>query len=290
MDLGGVRALVVLPELPVAGGAVGGAPASVLLGELDDCRVLPVESFVPLDESFVLPVGSLVRELVVSPEFAPVEGLSVELLADALEALPELLAVLFDFLLLAVPVLASPAGGVSPVPGVALAEGSAAALFFGLVVAVGVVFAFSPSVLAALSVLVLDLLFEEVVEVPELLLVLSVPAAVSFESLFFLVVVFFEVVEVSPGLACGDFVESVESAAAGFFFFFFAAVESLCDWSVACVDWREALPCVVLTRPKPSNAVKPEINIAKRKFLFMAVARTLLESSFVLLNSRKTGR
>jgi hypothetical protein len=167
--------------------------------------------------------------------------------------------------------LRSPAAGVFPVGGVALVEGSAAALFFGLVVAVGVVFAFSPSVLAALSLLVLDLLFEEVVEVPELLLVLSVPAAVSFESLFFLVVVFFEVVEVSPGLACGDFVESVESAAAGFFFFFFAAVESLCDWSVACVDWCEALPCVVLTRPNPRNAVKPEINIAKRKFLFMAV-------------------
>jgi hypothetical protein len=285
MDLGGVRALVVFPELPVAGGAVGGAPASVLPGELDDCRVLPVESFVPPDESFVLPVGSFVRALVVLPEFVPAVGLFVELPADELEVLPESFDVLFDFLLLAVPVLPSPAAGVSPVGGVALAEGSAAALFFGLVVAVGVVFAFSPSVLAALSLLVLDLLFEEVAEVPEPLVVLLVPA-VSFESLFFLVVVFSEVVEVSPGLACGDFVESVESAAAGFFFFFFAAVESLCDWSVACVDWREALPCVVLTRPKPRNAVKPEINIVKRKFLFMAVPRTLLESSFVLLNSR----
>jgi len=60
MDFGGVRALVVLPELPVAGGAVGGVAASPGLEELDDCRVLPVESLVLL-------VGSFVRALVVLP-------------------------------------------------------------------------------------------------------------------------------------------------------------------------------------------------------------------------------
>ena len=156
MEFDGVRALVVLPELPVAGGAAG-APASV---ELDDCLVLLV--------------GSFVRALVVLPEFAPVEGLRVELPAAELGVLPESLAVLFDFLLLDVPVVLSPATGVSPVGGVVLAEGSAAALFFGLLVAVGVVLAFSPSVPA---LVVLDLLREEVVEAPAALVVLSVPAA-----------------------------------------------------------------------------------------------------------------
>jgi len=141
--------------------------------------------------------------------------------------------VLFDFRLLAVPVLASPAAGVSPLGGVALAEGSAAALFFVLLVGVGVMFAFSPSVFPALSLLVLDLLREEVAEAPEPLAVLSVPAA-WFESVFFLVLVFFEVVEVSPEFACGEFAESVESAAG--FFFFLVVVESLCDWSGDCVD------------------------------------------------------
>jgi hypothetical protein len=218
MDFDGVRALVVLPELPVAGGAVGGA-ASVVLEELGDCLALAVESFD--------------RALVVLPEFAPAVGF-VEFPFAEVDVLPESFEVLFDFLLLAVPVLASPAAGVSPVGGVALAEGSAAALFFGLLVAVGVVLAFSPSVFPALSVLVLDLLREEVAEAPEPLVVLPVPAA-SFESVFFLVLVFFEVVEVSPELACGAFVESVDSAGV-FFFFFFAAVESLCDWSVDCVD------------------------------------------------------
>ena len=218
MDFDGVRALVVLPELPVAGGAVAAVPASVVLEELDDCRV---------------PVDSLVRALVVLPEFGPAVGSFVEFAAAELEELPESLDVLFDFGLLAVPVLASPAAGVSPVGGVALAEGSAAALFLGFLVAVGVVFAFSPEVFPALSVLVRDLLREEVAEAPELLVELSVPAA-SFESVFFLVLVFFEVVEVSPELACEEVAESVESAAG--FFFFFVVVESLCDWSSDCVD------------------------------------------------------
>jgi hypothetical protein len=95
------------------------------------------------------------------------------------------------------------------------------------------VFAFSPEVFPALSVLVLDLLREEVAEAPELFVELSVPAA-SFESVFFLVLVFFEAVEVSPELACEEVAESVESAAG--FFFFFVVVESLCDWSGDCMD------------------------------------------------------
>ncbi|MDQ1407351.1 MAG: hypothetical protein QOG55_2980 [Acidobacteriaceae bacterium] len=192
----GVRALVVLPELPVAGG-VAGAPASALpeevLEELDDCPALPLDSLVP-------PVEPFVRALVVLPEFDPAVGF-VELPDVELEVLPESVAVLFDFLLLAVPVLFSPAAGESPVGGVAVADGSAAAAFLGLLVATGVAFAFSPSVFPAFSLLVLDLLREEVVEAPELVVELSVPAA-SFESIFFLDFVFFEVVEVSPELAC----------------------------------------------------------------------------------------
>jgi len=253
MDFDGVRALVVLPELPVAGGAVG-VVASVVPEELEDWRALPFDS--------------LVRELVVLPELVPAVGSFVEFAAVEPEALPESFDALFDFLLLADPVLPSPAAGVSPVGGVALAEGSAAALFFGLLVAVGVVFAFSPSVFPALSLLVLDLLREEVPEAPELLVVLSVPAA-AFESVVFLVLVFFAVVEVSPELASDDFVASVESAA-GFFFFFLVAVESLCDWSVDCVDCRPPLACVALTTPNSSSsAANTGINIVNQKCFFM---------------------
>ena len=219
MDFEGVRALVVLPELPVAGGAVG-VPASVALEELDDCRVLPDDSFV--------------RALVVLPVFPAAVGSFVEFPVAELEVLLESFDALFDFLLLAALVLFSPATGASPVGDVTLAEGSATALFFGLLFAVGEVLAFSPSVFPALSLLVLDLLREEVPDAPVAFVELSVPVA-SFESVFFLVLVFVEVAEVSPALACGDFAGSVVSAA-GFFFFFFVAVESLCDWSVDCVD------------------------------------------------------
>jgi hypothetical protein len=281
MDFGGVRALVVLPELPVAGGAVGGvaaSPASPELEEWDDGRALPVDSF-------VVPVRSFVRALVVLPEFAPAVGF-VELLAAELEVVAESFEVVFDFLLLAVLVLLSSATAVSPLGSVALAEGSVAALFFGLLVAVGVVFALSPSAFPALSLLVLDLLREEVAEVSEPLVVPSVPVAAWFESVFFLVLVFFEAEEVSPELACEEFAESVESAA-GFFFFFFAAVESLCDWSVDCVDWRAALPCDGLIRPKPSSdAIKIAIT-AKRRFFFIAV---LLAAPGELLRYREYGR
>jgi hypothetical protein len=221
MDFDEVRALVVLPELPVAAGAVG-APSSVVPDELDDCRLLPVESA-------VLPDESLVRALVVLPEFAPAVGSFVEFADAELEVLPESFDVAFDFLLPVVLVLVSAVAGVSPVGGVALAEGSAAALFFVLPVAVGAVFVFSALVLPALSVLVLDLLREEVVEAPEPLVELSVPAA----PVFLLDLVFFEVVEASPELVCVEFAASEESAAG---FFFFLAVESLCDWSVDCVD------------------------------------------------------
>lgn len=227
MDFDGVRALVVFPELPVAGGAVGGVASSVVLEELDDWLVFPAESFVLPDDSFV-------RGLVVLPEFVAAVGWFVEFAVAELEALPASWDVLLDFLLLADPVLPSPAAGASPVGGVALAEGSTAALFLALLVAVGVEFAFSPSVFPALALLVLDLLREAVPEVPDPLVERSVPAA-SLESAFFLVLVFFEVVEVSPELASEDFAVSVESTA-GSFFFFFVAVESLCDWSVDCVD------------------------------------------------------
>jgi hypothetical protein len=240
MDFDGVRALVVLPELPVAGGAVGGV-ASVVPEELEDWRALPFDS--------------LVRELVVLPELVPAVGSFVEFADAEAEALPESFDALFDFLLLADPVLPSPAAGVSPVGGVALAEGSAAALFFGLLVAVGVVFALSPSVFPALSLLVL--------------VALSAPAA-AFESVVLLVLVFFAVVEVSPELASGDFAASVESAA-GFFFFFLVAVESLCDWSVDCVDCHPPLACDALTTANSSSkAANTGINIVNQKCFFMS--------------------
>jgi hypothetical protein len=227
MDFDGVRALVVLPELPVAGGAVGSVASSVVLDELDDWRALSVVSLVLPDESFA-------RVLVVLPEFVAAVGSFVELAVAEVDALPDSFGALFDFLLLALPVFASPATGVSPVGGVALAEGSAAAVFRGSLVAFGVVFAFSPSVFPALSLLVLDLLCDAVPEAPGLLVVLSVPAA-SFESVFFLVLVFFEVVVLSPELASEDFAAAVEPAV-GFFFFFFSAVESRCDW---CGDFGD---------------------------------------------------
>jgi hypothetical protein len=204
-----------------------------VLEELDDCRVLPVESFVPAVDSVVLPDESLVRALVVLPEFAPAVGSFVEFAVAELAVLLDSLDALFDFRLLVVLALVSPAAGVSPVGGVALAEGSAAALFLVLLVAIGAAFAFSPLVLLALLVLVLDLLREEVVEAPEPLVVLSVPAG-WFESVFLLDLVFFGTVEASPGLVFAEFAVSEESAA-GFFFFFFA-VESLCDGSFDCVD------------------------------------------------------
>ena len=224
--------------------------------------MLLVESAVLRDESFVPAVDSFVRALVVLPEFAPAVGSFVEFPDAELEVVPESFAVLLDFRLLFVAVLASPAAEPFPVGGVALAEGSAAALFLVLLVAVGVEFALSPAV-PALSVL--DLLREEVVEAPALV-ELSVPAA-SFESVFFFVVLaFFEVAEVSPEFACEELAESVESAAG--FFFFFLVVESLCGWSVDCVDCRGVLPRDVLVKPNPNNKT---IKRAKLTFFFIAL-------------------
>jgi hypothetical protein len=218
MDFDGVRALVVLPELPVAGGADGGAPASVPLDEPEDWRELAVEFLVPLPESFV-------RALVVLPEFARAVGF-VEFSEPEFEILPESFEVLFDLLLLAERVLFSAAAGESPVGGVAVAAGSAAAAFLGLLVAVGVVLTFSLAVFPPLSLFVPDFLREEVAEELELLLAVSVPEA-SFESAFFLDLDFLAVVDASPELACDELDEAAESAAGFFFFFDFVVVESL---------------------------------------------------------------
>jgi hypothetical protein len=218
MDFDGVLALVVLPELPVAGGADGGAPASVLLDGPEDWRDLAVEFVVPLPES-------LVRALVVLPEFAPAVGF-VEFSEAEVEALPESFEVLFDFLLLAERDLFSPVAEESAVGGVAEAEGSGAAAFLGLLVAVGVVLAFSPAVFPPLSLFAPDFLREEVAEEPELRVAVPVSEA-SFESAFFVDLDFFAVVDVSPELACAELDESAESDAGFFFFFDFVVVDSL---------------------------------------------------------------
>lgn len=99
MDFDGVRALVVLPELPVAGEADGGAPASELLDEPEDWRESAVEFSVLLRESFA-------RALLVLPEFAPAVGFA-EFPEAEMEALRESFEVLLDRDFFAV-------GGVSP--------------------------------------------------------------------------------------------------------------------------------------------------------------------------------
>jgi hypothetical protein len=220
MDFDGVRALVVLPELPVAGGADGGAPASELLDEPEDWRESAVEFLALLRESFV-------RALVVLPEFSPAVGFA-EFPEAEIEALRESFEVLFDLLLLAERVLFSPAAGESPVGGVGVAvtEGSVAADFLGLLVAVGVVLVFSLAVFPPLSLFVADFLREKVAEEPELLVAVLVPEA-PFESAFFLDLDFFAVGDVSPEFACPELDESAESAAGFFFLFDFVVVESL---------------------------------------------------------------
>jgi hypothetical protein len=218
MDFDRDRTLVVLPELPVVGGADGLAPASESLDEPEDWRESVVEFLPPLLESFV-------RALVVLPEFAPAVGF-VEFPEAELEPLLELFEVLFDLLLLAERVLFSLAAGESPVGGVAEAEGAAAAAFLGLLMAVGVVLAFSPVVFPPLSLFAPDFLREEVAEEPELLVPGSVPEA-SFELAFFLGLDFFAVADVSAELACPELEDSAESAAGFFFFFDGVVVESL---------------------------------------------------------------
>jgi hypothetical protein len=133
---GAVRALVVFPEFPVAGGAAGadaGVEDSVLL-----LAALELFDFV-----------SGVRALVVFPEFAAAGGVFESALAPvAAESAAALFD--FDFRLLAVVPSDAEAAGVSPVGGVALAEGSAAALFLVRLFFSGAVLALvSPAVLSA---------------------------------------------------------------------------------------------------------------------------------------------
>ncbi len=214
--LGAVRALVVLPELPVAGGvegAVAGVEGSAFL----------LESL----ELFAFVSG--VRALVVLPAFAAAGGDFFSVPPTVVVSADSAAFALFDFFLLAV--LSSAAAFASPAGGVALAEGSTAALclvrlfFSGALLAV-----VSPADLSALAVspaaffdLLVFLLPLEVA--PDALVEESFPAALSSAATFFLVV-FFDVVDVLSA----DAVESVESAAGFFFFFFFlvVVVESLC--------------------------------------------------------------
>lgn len=89
-----------------------------------------------------------------------------------------------------------------------------------------------------------------------------VPAAL-LDSVFFLVLVFFDVVDVWPEAAWGALV-SVDSVA-GFFFFLvlLATVDSLCVGSVDCKEMR---PCAEASRP--TQLSKSAANIAKYKFFF----------------------
>ena len=226
--LGAVRALVVLPEFPVAGGVAGAAA-----GVEGSAFVL-----VAL-ELFALVSG--VRALVVFPELAAAGGafLSVPLAAVVVSAESAAFA-LFDFRLLAV--LPSAAAGASPVGGVALPEGSAAALFFVLLFFSGAVLAVvSPVVLSALAVspaAFFDLLlfFLLAVVVPDAAVEAS--ALWSSAAAFFLLVFFLVVVEALSEVA----VVSVASAAGFFFFFLVVVVESPCAWSAACAVARPGTP------------------------------------------------
>jgi hypothetical protein len=245
---GAVRALVVFPELPVAGGAEGAAAAGegspLVLAALELLAfVSGVRALVVLPElaaaggvffSVALPAA------VVSAESAALALLDFRLLVDLVsaavvspaavfESVPaeaESVAAVLDFDLRLLAVLPSAAAGASPVGGVALAEGSAAALFLVLLFFSGAVLAVvSPAVLSVLAVspaaffdllvffLLADVVPDAVVEASVLL---------SSAAAFFLVV-FFEVVDLLSDVA----VETVESAAGFFFFFLVVVVESL---------------------------------------------------------------
>lgn len=220
----GVRALVVLPEFAVVGGAAG-------VGS----------EFVSLEGCSGLAFDSLVRALVMLPEFAAAAG---ELFAAPAESLEfsALVRFGFDFRVDVDVPLFSPAApvvaGVSPVGGVALAAGSAAALFFVSLLASGVVPVPPAVVCPASAFFVFDLLREVVPDAPAALVVLSVPVLLAFvvESVFFLLdFVFFEVVAVSPEAAVGAAVVSAVSAA-GFLFFvdLLFGLVALSVWSLAC--------------------------------------------------------
>lgn len=217
VDFGAVRALVVFPEFPVAGGAEGAVSAFAFPPSVP---VAPAEALVRVDPELALPADFELRALVVLPVLAPVDG-SFAPPADSL-SLAEFDALL-DFLLL-LPDFDSPAAGVSPVGGVALAEGSATALFLVPLVATGVELLDSPAV-SPLDFVVFDLLpFEAGSPAPEALVGLSVPCA---ESALFLILLFFAVAELSP--AADWLSELVESTVAFFFFLLLlVSLESVC--------------------------------------------------------------
>jgi hypothetical protein len=210
--LGAVRALVVFPEFAVVGGAAGvGSELTVGCAAFD--------------------LDSGVLALVVLPEFAAAGGVFASV-PEAEVSAGFSVFVFFDFDVLAevlveVP-LVSPAAA-SPPAGVALAAGSAAALFLVLLFFAGVL-AFADAVVSpASAAFVLDLLLrEDVPAAPLALVVLSVPVALV--SAFFLLRDFFEVVDVSPDADCVPVVASALSLA-GFFFFDLVAVVLLCVWS-----------------------------------------------------------
>lgn len=232
----GVLALVVFPEFVAAVGFV----------------VVPA-TFVASLDSFAFALFDF--DLLVS-----VPLVSGAVVVSALgDAAPVSVSV-FDFFLLAAVVFFS-ATGVSPFGGVALAAGSATALFFDLLLVAGVALALSPAVVCPVSVLFFfDLLvLEEVAAAPDALVELSVPSALPAPVFFFVVFVFLEVVDASPEAACGAVVVSVDSPA-GFFFFFvlFVAVESVCAWSEDCRAARPYAKSAVA-----SQAIKRATHIVK---------------------------
>jgi hypothetical protein len=188
---------VVFPEFAVVGGAAGvGSELAPLLGAAFD-------------------LDSGVLALVVLPEFAAAGGVFVSV-AEAEVSAGFSVFVFFDFVVLA------EVAAASPLAGVALAAGSAAALFLLLLFFVGVL-AFPAAVVSpASAVFVLDLLVpEDVPAAPLALVVLSVPVAL--ESAFFLLRDFFDVVDVSPEADCAA-VASALSLAAFFFLDLLAVV------------------------------------------------------------------
>jgi hypothetical protein len=178
-----------------------------------------------------------VRALVVFPEFAAAGGVFESALAPVAAESPAALFD-FDFRLLAVVPSDVDAAGASPVGGVALAEGSAAALFLVRLFFSGAVLALvSPAVLSAVlsaaevsPAAVFDLLLFFLVLVAESDAAVEASALWSSAGAFFLVVFFLVVFEALSE----DAVESVASAAGFFFFFFVVVVESLCVWSADC--------------------------------------------------------
>lgn len=226
--LGGVRALVVLPELAAAVGDLGVVSASALVGV-----------------GFAAPFDSGVLALVVLPELTDAVGFLAAAPSEGGEAAVDSFAAAdFDLRLFAdvvfFSVAAESAAGV-----VAAAVESEGSLFFVLLLVVFFSAVAEPASDLALAlesnfVSFFDLgfaveavpsasaesagFFFDFFALVEGVAVLSVSAAVA-ESAFFLVAVFFDVVDLSVVL--GVAVESVASAAGFFFLVFFLAVESV---------------------------------------------------------------